>query len=94
MKHIAKNKKNHSLFSFICVQIKTKLPKGVEIVGISAGRFHSVFYTNSAIYSFGLNAGQIGELTCCVGLESLKPCSVTVTSLVEMVVEICSCSLS
>lgn len=68
MKHIVQNLKSHLISIFILLQIKTKLPKGVEIVGISAGRFHSVFYTNSAVYSFGLNAGQIGEFRCCVWL--------------------------
>jgi hypothetical protein len=42
--------------------MKAKFPKGVEIVGIGAGRFHSILFTNSAVYSFGLNAGQLGEL--------------------------------
>ena len=33
---------------------------GKTIVGASAGRYHSVFYTLNEVYSCGLNAGQLG----------------------------------
>ena len=32
------------------------------ISGICAGRFHSVFWNASAVYTCGLNAGQLGQL--------------------------------
>ncbi|XP_074647622.1 inhibitor of Bruton tyrosine kinase-like [Tubulanus polymorphus] len=31
------------------------------IIGIGAGRFHTFFYTSSNVYTFGLNAGQLGH---------------------------------
>lgn len=31
-------------------------------VGVAAGRYHSVFWTEEAVYTWGLNAGQLGHL--------------------------------
>ncbi|XP_054716016.1 inhibitor of Bruton tyrosine kinase-like isoform X2 [Uloborus diversus] len=41
--------------------ISLKFLKGKEIVGVRAARFHSVIYTKSCVYTFGLNAGQLGH---------------------------------
>lgn len=38
------------------------LAKGPPAKHISAGRCHSVVATASAVYTFGLNAGQLGHL--------------------------------
>lgn len=38
-----------------------KLWKGRQIKGICAGRFHSVVYTDNAVFTCGLNAGQLGH---------------------------------
>lgn len=38
-----------------------KILKGREIKGICAGRYHSVVYTNIAVFTCGLNAGQLGH---------------------------------
>ena len=43
--------------------ISNKPWKGQEVLGISAGRFHSVVYTSSAVFTCGLNAGQLGKLS-------------------------------
>ncbi|RZF45920.1 hypothetical protein LSTR_LSTR008297 [Laodelphax striatellus] len=32
-----------------------------NVIGISAARFHSVFWTKDAVYTFGLHAGQLGH---------------------------------
>ena len=31
-------------------------------VGVAAGRYHSVFWTEEAVYTWGLNAGQLGHI--------------------------------
>ncbi len=36
--------------------------KGVAIEGVSAGRFHSVFWCSGSVYTCGLNAGALGHL--------------------------------
>ncbi|XP_071955936.1 inhibitor of Bruton tyrosine kinase-like [Antedon mediterranea] len=41
--------------------ISLKSLKGKLVVGVAAGRFHTVLYTNDAVYTFGLNAGQLGH---------------------------------
>ncbi|XP_076077944.1 inhibitor of Bruton tyrosine kinase-like [Mytilus galloprovincialis] len=41
--------------------INGKVLKGKQIKGICAGRFHSVVYTNHAVFTCGLNAGQLGH---------------------------------
>ncbi|KAF8773228.1 Inhibitor of Bruton tyrosine kinase like protein [Argiope bruennichi] len=38
-----------------------KFLKGKAILGICAARFHSVIYTKDSVYTFGLNAGQLGH---------------------------------
>ena len=35
--------------------------KGKIIIGVCAGRFHTVLYTRNSVFTFGLNAGQLGE---------------------------------
>ena len=39
---------------------KSKLPSGAK--GIAASKFHSVFWTDDELYTWGLNAGQLGQL--------------------------------
>ncbi|XP_033126307.1 inhibitor of Bruton tyrosine kinase-like isoform X2 [Anneissia japonica] len=41
--------------------ISLKNLKGKVIVGVAAGRFHTVLFSNDAVYTFGLNAGQLGH---------------------------------
>jgi hypothetical protein len=36
-----------------------KLPPAV---GVAAGRYHSIFWTEETLYTWGLNAGQLGHL--------------------------------
>lgn len=38
----------------------SKLPPAA--LGIGAGRFHSLFWTRSSLFTWGLNAGQLGHL--------------------------------
>ncbi|XP_022089803.1 inhibitor of Bruton tyrosine kinase-like [Acanthaster planci] len=41
--------------------IFSKQIKHKTMLGIAAGRFHSVMHTKEAVYTFGLNAGQLGH---------------------------------
>ncbi|KAL4233187.1 hypothetical protein ACF0H5_007871 [Mactra antiquata] len=41
--------------------INSKTIKGKQVIGISTGRFHTIVYTSSAVFSCGLNAGQLGH---------------------------------
>lgn len=47
--------------TLIPVKINLKLLKGKRIIGMCAGRFHTVVYTADGVYTCGLNAGQIGH---------------------------------
>ncbi|KAL8560153.1 hypothetical protein ACOMHN_021648 [Nucella lapillus] len=47
--------------SLLPVKMNVKLLKGRNILGVCAGRFHSVVYTVDGVYTCGLNAGQIGQ---------------------------------
>lgn len=41
--------------------LSLKFLKGKEIIGVCAARFHSVIFTKDCVYTFGLNAGQLGH---------------------------------
>ncbi|XP_060240657.1 inhibitor of Bruton tyrosine kinase isoform X3 [Meriones unguiculatus] len=43
-------------------QIQAKHLKGRPIVGVAAGRFHTALWTREAVYTLGLNGGQLGHL--------------------------------
>ncbi|XP_054425632.1 inhibitor of Bruton tyrosine kinase isoform X2 [Pteronotus mesoamericanus] len=43
-------------------QMQAKYLKGRTIVGVAAGRFHTVLWTREAVYTMGLNGGQLGYL--------------------------------
>ncbi|XP_013381620.1 inhibitor of Bruton tyrosine kinase-like [Lingula anatina] len=47
--------------SLLPKQMNHKLLKGKVIEGICTGRFHTVIYTRDAVFTFGLNAGQLGH---------------------------------
>ncbi|XP_048239918.1 inhibitor of Bruton tyrosine kinase-like [Haliotis rufescens] len=42
-------------------QIYAKLWKGRNVLGVCVGSFHTVVYTADAVFTFGLNAGQLGH---------------------------------
>ncbi|KAH3735613.1 hypothetical protein DPMN_042148 [Dreissena polymorpha] len=42
--------------------VSCKSLKGKNVLGLAVGRFHSVIYTSSAVFTCGLNAGQLGHL--------------------------------
>ena len=53
----------HSTIGQKCLLPKTlasKTLKNKEIRGMAAGRFHTVVYTREAVFTLGLNAGQLG----------------------------------
>ncbi|XP_067674243.1 inhibitor of Bruton tyrosine kinase-like [Haliotis asinina] len=41
--------------------IYAKLWKGRNVLGVCVGNFHTVVYTADAVFTFGLNAGQLGH---------------------------------
>ncbi|VTJ85453.1 Hypothetical predicted protein, partial [Marmota monax] len=43
-------------------QMQAKYLKGRTIIGVAAGRFHTVLWTREAVYTMGLNGGQLGCL--------------------------------
>ncbi|XP_056421935.1 inhibitor of Bruton tyrosine kinase isoform X2 [Hyla sarda] len=43
-------------------QVQAKTLKGKSVIGVSAGRFHTVLWTKDAVYTMGLNGGQLGYL--------------------------------
>ncbi|KAM8954443.1 inhibitor of Bruton tyrosine kinase [Pelodytes ibericus] len=43
-------------------QVQAKTLKGKTVIGVAAGRFHTVLWTKDAVYTMGLNGGQLGYL--------------------------------
>uniref|UniRef100_A0A2K6GZJ7 Inhibitor of Bruton tyrosine kinase n=1 Tax=Propithecus coquereli TaxID=379532 RepID=A0A2K6GZJ7_PROCO len=43
-------------------QMQAKYLKGRTVIGVAAGRFHTVLWTREAVYTLGLNGGQLGYL--------------------------------
>uniref|UniRef100_A0A671FLR5 Inhibitor of Bruton tyrosine kinase n=1 Tax=Rhinolophus ferrumequinum TaxID=59479 RepID=A0A671FLR5_RHIFE len=43
-------------------QMQAKYLKGRTIIGVAAGKFHTVLWTRDAVYTMGLNGGQLGYL--------------------------------
>eukprot|EP00795_Rhopilema_esculentum_P017123 gene17123-8647_t len=43
-------------------QISNKILKGKIMTGVAAARFHSAIHTKDELFTFGLNAGQLGHL--------------------------------
>lgn len=43
-------------------QVTCKGLKGRRLIGVAAGRFHTVLWTKDALYTVGLNGGQLGYL--------------------------------
>lgn len=50
--------------SLVPKPISLKFLKGKKVIGVRAARFHSVIFTKDCIYTFGLNAGQLGNSNC------------------------------
>lgn len=50
----------------------SKTLKGRTVVGVAAGRFHTVLWTREAVYTMGLNGGQLGNfsVTVCNGMRA------------------------
>uniref|UniRef100_G1KTS1 Inhibitor of Bruton tyrosine kinase n=1 Tax=Anolis carolinensis TaxID=28377 RepID=G1KTS1_ANOCA len=44
-------------------QVQAKNLKGRTVIGVAAGRFHTVLWTKEAVYTIGLNGGQLGYLS-------------------------------
>ncbi|XP_040284626.1 inhibitor of Bruton tyrosine kinase [Bufo bufo] len=43
-------------------QVQAKTLKGKSVIGVAAGRFHTVLWTKDGVYTMGLNGGQLGYL--------------------------------
>lgn len=46
----------------LCMEVFSKTLKGRTVIGVAAGRFHTVLWTREAVYTMGLNGGQLGKL--------------------------------
>ena len=49
------------VFGKIVTQVNGKQLKGKVIKGVCGQRFHTVVYTDQSVFTFGLNAGQLGK---------------------------------
>ncbi|XP_037247369.1 inhibitor of Bruton tyrosine kinase isoform X1 [Falco rusticolus] len=59
-------------------QVQAKNLKGRMVVGVAAGRFHTVLWTKEAVYTMGLNGGQLGFLLDPNGEKRVTtPCQVS-----------------
>lgn len=47
--------------SLIPKQVTTKNHKGKRVMSVCAGRFHTALFTSDSVFTFGLNAGQLGH---------------------------------
>ncbi|XP_073482960.1 inhibitor of Bruton tyrosine kinase [Aquarana catesbeiana] len=61
-------------------QVQAKTLKGKSVLGVTAGRFHTVLWTKDAVYTMGLNGGQLGYLVDPNG-EKLVSCPRQVSAL-------------
>uniref|UniRef100_A0A665VKC1 BTB domain-containing protein n=1 Tax=Echeneis naucrates TaxID=173247 RepID=A0A665VKC1_ECHNA len=43
-------------------QVFSKMLRGRTVIGVAAGKFHTVLWTREAVYTMGLNGGQLGYL--------------------------------
>uniref|UniRef100_A0A8C5ED32 BTB domain-containing protein n=1 Tax=Gouania willdenowi TaxID=441366 RepID=A0A8C5ED32_GOUWI len=43
-------------------QVYSKTLKGRSVIGVAAGKFHTVLWTRDGVYTMGLNGGQLGYL--------------------------------
>lgn len=48
--------------AYVPKQVFSKTLKGRTVIGVAAGRFHTVLWTREAVYTMGLNGGQLGYL--------------------------------
>ncbi|XP_063055674.1 inhibitor of Bruton tyrosine kinase isoform X2 [Engraulis encrasicolus] len=48
--------------SLVPKHVSCKALKGRHVIGIAAGRFHTAMWTHDAVYTVGLNGGQLGYL--------------------------------
>nr|XP_046255607.1 inhibitor of Bruton tyrosine kinase [Scatophagus argus] len=48
--------------AYVPKQVFSKMLKGRTVIGVAAGRFHTVLWTREAVYTMGLNGGQLGYL--------------------------------
>ncbi|XP_076136323.1 inhibitor of Bruton tyrosine kinase [Alosa pseudoharengus] len=48
--------------SLVPKHVSSKTLKGRYVIGVAAGRFHTVMWTHDAVYTVGLNGGQLGYL--------------------------------
>ena len=50
-------------FYLLFFKISNKILKGEIMTGVAAARFHSAIHTKDELFTFGLNAGQLGNQT-------------------------------
>jgi len=45
------------------VQLNSKVLRGVKIIGVCTQQLHTVLCSKDTVYTFGQNAGQLGNLS-------------------------------
>ncbi|KAM9723342.1 inhibitor of Bruton tyrosine kinase [Menidia menidia] len=48
-------------YAHVPKQVYSKSLKGTTVIGVAAGRFHTVLWSSRAVYTMGLNGGQLGH---------------------------------
>ncbi|XP_068137640.1 inhibitor of Bruton tyrosine kinase isoform X2 [Hyperolius riggenbachi] len=73
--------------------VQAKALKGKSVIGVAAGRFHTVLWSKDAVYTMGLNGGQLGYQLDPNG-EKLVSCLRQVSALHHKDINICLVSAS
>lgn len=73
-------------------QLNLKMLKGRPVFGVCAGRFHTVLYTKDSVFTFGLNAGQLGHPKPKNDRRISQPRQVSTLNQKEILVAMVTCS--
>uniref|UniRef100_A0A3Q3EBM1 Inhibitor of Bruton agammaglobulinemia tyrosine kinase n=1 Tax=Labrus bergylta TaxID=56723 RepID=A0A3Q3EBM1_9LABR len=66
-------------------QVFSKTLKGRTVIGVAAGRFHTVLWTREAVYTMGLNGGQMGKTDKRLLCDFLFSCNIYFFSIFKCV---------
>ncbi|KAK3580483.1 hypothetical protein CHS0354_001084 [Potamilus streckersoni] len=78
--------------SLVPKQVYAKVFKGKAILGVCTGRFHTVIYTSDAVFTFGLNAGQLGHPKIKADRKISQPRQVSALNLKDLLIVSVCCS--
>ncbi|KAL3883749.1 hypothetical protein ACJMK2_029983 [Sinanodonta woodiana] len=78
--------------SLVPKQVYAKVFKGKSILGVCTGRFHTVIYTSDAVFTFGINAGQLGHPKIKADWKISQPRQVSALNLKDVLIVSVCCS--